>query len=170
MVPGSEKNSIWLATIDSGRATGLVVGATITLSPTPLRANVGLVALFADRKNHVVCKLEVNHGHPAGLLAIGDEREGLTTSLLAARDEIGLVEGSSYRLELRVPPSLADSPIVCTVSGEGMRRSRVAYRLSDAGIATYGAGTGQGLRIKIFDDEDDGRSTWDHFLVTPAGA
>ncbi len=64
MAPGSRKNSVWLATIDSGRATGLVVDATITLSPTPLRANVGLVALFADRKNHVVCKLEVSHGRP----------------------------------------------------------------------------------------------------------
>ncbi len=67
---------------------------------------------------------------------------------------------------MRMPESPQDSPISCTVSGEGIRRAKVTYRLSDAEFAAYGSGTSQGLRIKIFDDEDDGRSGWEDFLVT----
>lgn len=167
MAPGSDKNFIWLATIDTGRATGITVSANIGLSPTPMRANVGLVGLFADRMNHLVCKVEVSEGHPEGLLAIGEERQGLTTSLLAERDAVGFVSGKTYHLRLHVPSSLADSPVTCRASSRGMRPAKVAYRLTAASIAAYGSGTGQGLRIKIFDDEDDGKSSWDDFEVVP---
>ena len=165
MAPGADKNFIWLATIDTGYATGITVSANIRLSPTPLRANVGLVALFADRMNHLVCKVEVTEGHPDGLLAIGDQQHGTTTSLLAYRDDVGLVGGETYRLELRVPSSPAHSRVTCRASGQGIQPTKVAYQMTAANIAAYGAGTGQGLRIKIFEDEDDGNSSWDDFDV-----
>ncbi len=170
MAPGADNVFIWLATIDTGRASGLTVSADITVSPTPERANVGLVGLFADRANHLVCKIEVSEGHPDGLLAIGDERADVTTSLLAGRDHVDFTSGGTYRLELHVPTSLEDFPVTCTASGGGIKRSKVAYRLPPEAIAAYGSGTGQGLRIKIFDDEDDGGSTWRDFRVTPGGA
>lgn len=165
MAPGSDENFIWLATIDTGHATGIAVSANVRLSPTPLRANVGLVALFADRMNHLVCKVEVTEGHPGGLLAIGDELHGATTSLLAHRDDVGFVGGNTYRLELRVPSSPARSRVTCRASGQGIQPTKVAYQMTAANIAAYGAGTGQGLRIKIFEDEDDGNSSWDDFEV-----
>ena len=167
MSPGSDHNSIWLATLDSGRATGVEVSARITLSPTPMRANVGLVALFEGRMDHLTCKLEVSHGHPDGLLAIGEERGGLTTSLLAERKDVGLRNGKTYRLTIRIPWDPATSPVRCAAEGPGIERTAVSFQLTPAMLASYGGGTAQGLRIKIFDDEDDGLSTWDDFLVRP---
>ncbi len=166
MAPGSAKNFIWLATVDTGSATGIAIRASIKLSPTPLRANVGIVGLFADRMDHLVCKVEVSARHPEGLLAIGEERDGVTTSLLGERDEVGFVAGKAYLLKLHVPSSLSSSPVTCRASGQGIRPTKVAYQLTAASIAAYGSGTGQGLRIKIFDDEDDGQSSWDDFEVT----
>jgi hypothetical protein len=168
MSPGAADISIWLATIDTGRATGLEVSARVTLSPTPLRANVGLVALYVDRGNHLTCKLEVSEGHPDGLITIGEQAGGRTTSLLAERDGIGLRSGSTYRLAIIVPRALSEHPVSCTVSGSGLERTTVSVEASDESIAAYGAGTAQGIRIKIFDDEDDGRSVWDDFLVRPS--
>jgi hypothetical protein len=167
MSPSAEDISIWLAMVDTGRATGLEVSATITLSPTPLRANVGLVALFVDRDNHLTCKLEMSEGHPDGLITIGEQLGGRTTSLLAERDGIGLRSGSAYRLAITVPRTPSEHPISCTVSGSGLGQKTVSLMPSGESIAAYGAGTAQGLRIKIFNDEDDGRSTWDDFLVRP---
>ena len=37
--------------------------------------------------------------------------------------------------------------------------------LSSEALSAFGAGTGQGLRVKIKDDEDDGGSRWDNFAV-----
>lgn len=167
MEPGSDRNSVWLATVDTGVATGLSVVSHIGLSPTPRRANVGLVALFADRMNHLVCKLEVSAGHPDGLLAIGEERGGETTSLLADRDGIGLRSGRTYRLVLSVPPDPTRTPVRCGVSGNGLDPTAISVRLSARSLAAYGDGTAQGLRIKIFADEDDGGSGWDDVLVLP---
>jgi hypothetical protein len=53
------------------------------------------------------------------------------------------------------------------VSGAGLEPRTVTFRPSAAAIAAYGGGTAQGLRIKIFDDEDDGGSWWDDFVVRP---
>jgi hypothetical protein len=167
MRPGSDKNAVWLATIDTGRATGIQVASRIALSPTPMRANVGLVALFADRMNHLTCKLEVSEGHPDGLLAIGEELGGLTTSLLAFRTDVGLRNGATYRLTLSIPDDPASSPVRCRVTGPGFRTQVVAVRLGPESLAAFGRGTGQGLRIKIFEDEDDGRSAWEDFSVRP---
>jgi hypothetical protein len=165
MAPGPEKNFIWLATIDTGRASGVSVGSAITLSPTPLRANIGLVALFTDRQNYLTCKIEVTEGNPGGLLAIGEQLRGETHSLLADRGDIGLRNGRTYRLELTIPTDPDRQPVRCTVSGPGVRRASVSFRLSPGRVATYGEGTSQGLRIKIYDDEDDGGSRWDDFVV-----
>jgi hypothetical protein len=167
MSPGADQVFVWLATVDTGRATDVEVAAEITLSPTPERANVGVVALFVDRKNHLTCKIEVTEGHPDGLLSIGEELAGTTTSLLAERDRVGLRNGGTYRLVLSVPRSLGSRPVTCSVTGEGIRKTRVSHVLSSEGLSAYGDGTSQGLRIKIFDDEDDGGSSWDDFLVRP---
>lgn len=167
MAPGADKIFIWLATIDTGRSTGVVISADITLSPTPRRANVGLIGLFEDRMNHLTCKLEVSEGHHEGLLAIGEQRNDETTSLLAERDGVGLRNGRTYHLTLTIPRSPADRPVRCDVSGDGIDPVAVSLQLTAARLAAYGDGAGQGLRIKIFDDEDDGRSSWDNFLVRP---
>lgn len=167
MAPGSDNNFIWLATIDTGRSTGIVISTDITLSPTPRRANVGLIGLFEDRMNHLTCKLEVSEGHPKGLLAIGDQRNGKTTSLLAERDGVGLRSAKTYHLAFTIPKSPADRPVRCAVSGGGIDPVAVSLQLTAAKLGAYGDGTGQGLRIKIFDDEDDGKSSWDNFLVRP---
>jgi hypothetical protein len=167
MQPGSEKNSVWLATLDSGRATGIEIVTRIALSPTPERANVGVVALFADRMNHLTCKLEVSEGHPDGLLAIGEERDGRTTSLLASRTGLGVRNGETYQLVLTIPRDPVSSPVRCRVRGPDIERQGVALVLDAESLAAFGAGTRQGLRIKIFDDEDDGRSAWEDFLVRP---
>jgi hypothetical protein len=167
MAPSSEKNSIWFATIDTGRDRGVTAAARIRLSPTPDRANAGLVALFVDRANHLVCKIEVTEGNPDGLIAIGEELHGVQTSLLSYRKDIGLRNGSTYRLKLAIPDHPERRPVLCTVSGPRIERQTVRYRLTPERLAAYGSGTSQGLRIKIFDDEDDGRSGWDEFLVSP---
>jgi hypothetical protein len=165
--PANDKIQVWLATLDTGRAVGIKVEADIRTSPTPFRANVGLVALFEDLENHLTCKIEVSEGHPLGLLAIGDQRRNVTTSLLASIKDLGLENGRTYRLQLTVPRSPSRA-IRCQVSGKGIVPTTVAYRLTDAQRAAYGQGTSQGLRIKIFDDEDDGGSTWDNFAVRPS--
>jgi hypothetical protein len=167
MRPGSDKNFVWLATLDSGQATGLQVISDITLSPTPERANVGVVALFAGRMDHLTCKLELSRGHPEGLLAIGEERDGFTTSLLADREDVGLRSGETYRLVLTIPRDPAQAPVRCAVSALGLNGVAIEYQLPPESLAAYGRGTGQGLRIKIFDDEDDGGSGWEDFLVRP---
>jgi hypothetical protein len=167
MEPASEHNSIWLATVDSGRSVALEVSSRIRLSPTPERANVGLVALFVDPQNHLVCKIEVSEGHPTGLIALGDEVEGVQDSLLDYRKDIGLRNGSTYRLTMEIPRRLERRPVRCEVFGPKLGRWAVSYRLSADRIDAYGSGTGQGLRIKIFEDEDDGMSAWEDFLVRP---
>jgi hypothetical protein len=168
LVPATAKNFIWLATMDTGASSGIVVSAEITLSPTKGRANVGLVALYADRRNHLTCKIEVTEGNPDGLLAIGDQMDGHTTSLLADRGDVGLKNGETYRLELAIPSSVRKHPVRCSVSGPSLDRTAVAVRLMPDRIAAYGDGSSQGIRIKIYDDEDDGLSTWGDFLVRPA--
>lgn len=168
MAPTSEHNSVWLATVDTGRSTDLVVSSRIRLSPTRHRANIGSVGLFVDRRNHMVCKIEVTDGNPRGLLALGDELDGVQTSLLAYRKDIGLRNGSTYRLRLTIPARLDRRPVRCEVSGNGIERTAVAHRLSPEQIDAYGAGGSQGIRIKIFEDEDDGGSQWEDFLVEPS--
>ena len=164
----AQHNSTWFATVDTAQAAGIAVSATIRLSPTLDRANAGLVALFTDRENHLVCKIEVTEGNPDGLIAIGDERNGVQASLLSYRREIGLRNGVKYRLEMTIPERPERRPVRCTVSRPGIRQRSAAYRLPADALAAYGAGTSQGLRIKIFEDEDDGGSSWDDFLVAPA--
>jgi hypothetical protein len=164
LVPPNQNLQVFVATLDTGGSSGVRVSADITTSPTPQRANVGLVALFDDPEDFLDCKIEVSHGHPDGLVAIGDELAGRTTSLLASADDVGLENGRTYHVELTVPASL-DEPVVCRVTGGGIAATTIRTALSSEQVDAYGEGTGQGLRIKIFDDEDDGGSRWDNFLV-----
>jgi hypothetical protein len=55
------------------------------------------------------------------------------------------------------------------VTGEGIEPTAISYRATAEQIEAYGAGTGQGLRITIVDDEDDGGSTWDDVAVERLG-
>jgi hypothetical protein len=140
------------------------VAADITTSTTPHRANVGLIGLFEDSENYLDCKVEVSHGHPDGLIALGDELADRTTSLLASAEDMGLANGRTYHVELTVPRSLDDA-VVCTVTGPSIQPTTIRTTLTPEQIEAYGDATAQGLRIKIFDDEDDGGSRWDNFLV-----
>lgn len=165
MAPGADHGQVWLATIDSGRATGIRVSADITMSPTPLHANVGLLALFEDAANHLSCKIEVSPLHPQGLLTFGDQQKGVAGYRLAPVQHIGLENGNTYHLELVVPADVSTDPVSCAVSGEGIQPTSVEFRLNGPRLAAYGEGTSQGLRIHIFEDEDDGGSMWDNFEV-----
>jgi hypothetical protein len=165
MAPGADNIQIWFATLDTDHATGISVSADITMSPTPLRANVGLIALFVDLANHLSCKIEVSELHPAGLLTFGDVQHDVPGFRLAPLQHLGLKNGSTYHLVLTVPSSLADEPMRCEVSGEGIETAEVEYQLTPAMIAAYGGGTKQGLRLHITSDEDDGGSMWDNFEV-----
>ena len=55
---GADNIQVWFATLDTDHTTGITVSADITMSPTPLRANVGLVALFVNPGNHLSCRSE----------------------------------------------------------------------------------------------------------------
>jgi hypothetical protein len=167
MAPGADHGQIWLATIDSGLATGVRVSADITMSPTPLHANVGLLALFEDARNHLSCKIEISPLHPQGLLTFGDQRNDVAGYRLAPLEHIGFVNGHTYHLELAVPADLSTDPVRCEVSGEDIAPASVELRLNALQRSAYGAGTKQGLRIHIVDDEDDGGSTWDNYEIRP---
>lgn len=165
MAPGADHGQVWLATIDSGRATGIRVSADINMSPTPFRANVGLLALFKDARNHLSCKIEVSALHPQGLITFGDQLNDVSGYRLAPLQHIGLENGHTYHLELTVPDDPSTDPVRCDVSGGGIEPVSVELHLNDDELAAYGEGTKQGLRIHIIDDEDDGGSTWDNFEV-----
>ena len=165
MSPRAHHGQVWLATIDSGRATGIRVSADITMSPTPLRANIGLLALFKDARNHLSCKIEVSALHPQGLITFGDQLNDVSGYRLAPLQHIGLENGHTYHLELTVPDDPSTDPVRCDVSGGGIEPVSVELHLNDDELAAYGEGTKQGLRIHIIDDEDDGGSTWDNFEV-----
>ena len=165
MAPRAHHGQVWLATIDSGRATGIRVSADITMSPTPLRANIGLLALFKDARNHLSCKIEVSALHPQGLITFGDQLNDVSGYRLAPRQHIGLENGNTYHLELTVPADLSTDPVRCDVSGGGIEPVSVEFQLNGEELAAFGDGTKQGLRIHIIDDEDDGGSTWDNYEV-----
>jgi hypothetical protein len=167
MAPGADHGQVWLATIDSGLATGILVSADITMSPTPLHANVGLLALFEDAQNHLSCKIEISPLHPQGLLTFGDQRNDVAGYRLAPLQHTGFENGNTYHLELTVPADVSTDPVECHVSGEGIEPASVELHLNGPQLAAYGAGTKQGLRIHIVEDEDDGGSTWDNYEVRP---
>ncbi len=169
MAPGADHGQVWLATVDSGSATAIRVSADITMSPTPLHANVGLLALFEDADNHLSCKIEVSPLHPQGLITFGDQENGESGYRLAWLQHLGLENGNTYHLEIVVPADVAADPVVCSVSGEGINPASVELQLKAHALAAYGDGTSQGLRIHIVEDEDDGGSTWDNFEVRSAG-
>lgn len=162
---GADNIQVWFATLDTDHTTGITVSADITMSPTPLRANVGLVALFVNPGNHLSCKIEISALRPEGLLTIGDQRHDISTSRLAPLQHRGFENGRTYHLVLSVPSSPADELVRCEVSGEGIETAAVEYQLTTPKLAAYGNGSMQGLRLHIASDEDDGNSTWDNFEV-----
>jgi hypothetical protein len=163
--PASRVPAVGHAVIDTGLISNYQVEADINLSATYQRANTGLSALFRDADNHLFCKIEVTAGNPAGLLTIGDTKNGSVTSLLASRGGIGLVNGSTYHLTIVVPADLQSSSVSCTVSDAGGAIASVSYQLSQSARTAYGSGHKQGLRTKVEFDEDDTGSTWENFQV-----
>jgi len=139
------------------------VQADITLSPSDLRAAPALVTNWVDNKNNMVTKLEVTPGHPGGMLAVGDQIDGQIHSTLCKVERLGLVNGEAYRLSVtRLGDSVTGS--VTSLADDSVIGSCSAV-LSTEAMSAFGAGTGQGLRVKIKDDEDDGGSRWDNFAV-----
>ena len=153
------------AVVNTRVSKNYVVGADVTLSPTPLRAAPGIVANFVDRKNYLFAKVEVTVAHPYSFLALGDQRAGVVHSTLCRDSHLGMVNGGTYRLSLRRKGYTAIA-VVATMTGQRLGSCSVV--LSPTQRAAYGSGTRFGLRVKIVSDEDDGRSRWDNFLVRAA--
>ena len=105
MAPGADHGQVWLATIDSGRATGDPRERRYHHVPDALRANVGLLALFKDARNHLSCKIEVSALHPQGLISRGsaERRLGLPAGTAAAHRS----RERLLHLELTAPPDLS---------------------------------------------------------------
>ena len=139
------------------------VQADITLSPTYDRAAPALVTNWVDNKNNMVTKLEVTPGHPGGMLAVGDQIDGQIHSTLCKVDRLGLTNGATYRLAV----TRSGDVVTGSVSSleDGSLIGSCSADLSTEALTAFGAGSGQGLRVKIKDDEDDGGSRWDNFAV-----
>ena len=142
---------------------GFTVQADITTSPTYDRAAPALVTNWVDNKNNMVTKLEVTPGHPGGMLAVGDQIDGQIHSTLCKVDRLGLTNGVTYRLSVTRTGDIVTGSV--TSLSDGFLIGSCSAVLSSEALTAYGAGTGQGLRVKIKDDEDDGGSRWDNFAV-----
>ncbi len=139
------------------------VQADVTLSPTYDRAAPALVTNWVDNKNNMVTKLEVTPGHPGGMLAVGDQIDGQIHSTLCKVDRLGLTNGATYRLAVTRSGDVVTGSVSSLEDGSLIGSCSVS--LSTEALTAFGAGTGQGLRVKIKDDEDDGGSRWDNFAV-----
>jgi hypothetical protein len=142
---------------------GFTVQADITLSPADLRAAPALVTNWVDNKNNMVTKLEVTPGHPGGMLAVGDQIDGQIHSTLCKVDRLGLTNGETYRLAVTRAGDIVTGSVTSLADGSVI--GSCSAMLSAEALSAFGAGTGQGLRVKIKDDEDDGGSRWDNFAV-----
>jgi hypothetical protein len=142
---------------------GFTVQADITLSPADLRAAPALVTNWVDNKNNMVTKLEVTPGHPGGMLAVGDQIDGQIHSTLCRVDRLGLTNGETYRLAVTRAGDIVTGSVTSLADGSVI--GSCLAMLSAEALSAFGAGTGQGLRVKIKDDEDDGGSRWDNFAV-----
>jgi hypothetical protein len=163
VVEGPE-NGFATAWVDTGHRGDVAVSARIALSPTPGRANAGLVLRYADADNHLWTKIELTEGHPGGMISIGKVSRGKLTSLLSHADGIGLRAGRTYRLEVRIDGRVVTS----TVRGPGLDGpASTAYTLTRTEATAFADNRGAGLRTKLAFDEDDGGSRWDDFVVTP---
>ncbi len=145
-----------------GRSAGLTVAADVRLSATPRRANAGLAFMWRGHRNHFFCKAEVTEGNPAGLLTIGRALDGRVTSLLAARRDVGLVNGETYRMRMR-----RRGPVVsCTLARGGLpRQVTVSHVMTALERERLGPARKAGFRVKVEADEDDGGSRFDDFVA-----
>jgi hypothetical protein len=151
------------ATRDIGVSNNYKVEADLGLSPTPLRANAGLVANYVGHNDQLYCKVEITAEHKGGFMSIGHILGGVANSLLAYQTKVGVQNGGTYHMTF----TRARRHVRCTVSGGGLAASStVAYTLPRAEARSLRNGTSAGLRARWDPDEDDGLSTWDNFSAT----
>lgn len=162
-VATADRTRIGYAVMATPVSDAFTVQADITLSPTDLRAAPALVTNWVDNKNNMVTKLEVTPGHPGGMLAVGDQIDGRIHSTLCKVERLGLVNGASYRLSVTRSGDIVTGSVTSLADGSVIGSCSAV--LSAEAMTAFGAGTGQGLRVKIKDDEDDGGSRWDDFAV-----
>jgi hypothetical protein len=162
-VATADRTRIGYAVMATPVSDAFTVQADITLSPTDLRAAPALVTNWVDNKNNMVTKLEVTPGHPGGMLAVGDQINGQIHSTLCKVERLGLVNGVTYRLSVTRTGDVVTGSVTSLADGSLIGSCSAA--LSSEAMTAFGAGTGQGLRVKIKDDEDDGGSRWDNFAV-----
>jgi hypothetical protein len=162
-VATADRTRIGYAVMATPVSDAFTVQADITLSPTDLRAAPALVTNWMDNKNNMVTKLEVTPGHPGGMLAVGDQINGQIHSTLCKVERLGLVNGVTYRLSVTRTGDVVTGSVTSLADGSLIGSCSAA--LSSEAMTAFGAGTGQGLRVKIKDDEDDGGSRWDNFAV-----
>jgi hypothetical protein len=147
-----------IATVDTG-TTSHVAEADITLSPTWRRANAALTVAAVSYSTNFFCKVEVTAGNPNGLMSIGRRINGTITSLLASVKNAGFSNGSTYH-------------VVCGRQGNVITMQvgsrSLTYRLTSSDLRAVGSATRAGLRTHLASDEDDGRSTYDDFVVGTA--
>ena len=162
-VAAADRTRIGYAVMATPVSDAFTVQADITLSPTDLRAAPALVTNWMDNKNNMVTKLEVTPGHPGGMLAVGDQINGQIHSTLCKVERLGLVNGATYRLSVTRAGDIVTGSVTSLADGSAIGSCSAA--LSADALSAFGEGTGQGLRVKIKDDEDDGGSRWDNFAV-----
>jgi hypothetical protein len=151
------------ATRDIGVSNNYKVEADLALSPTPLRANAGLVANYVGHNDQLYCKVEITAEHKGGFMSIGHILGGVANSLLAYQTKVGVQNGGTYHMTF----TRSRRRVRCTVSGGGLAASSsVTYTLPRAEARSLRNGTSAGLRARWDPDEDDGLSTWDNFSAT----
>ena len=162
-VATADRMRIGYAIMETPVSDAFTVQADITTSPTHDRAAPALVTNWVDNKNNMVTKLEVTPGHPGGMLAVGDQINGQIHSTLCKVDRLGLTNGATYRLTVTRTGDVVTGSV--TSLADGSLIGSCSALLSTEALEAFGTGTGQGLRVKIKDDEDDGGSSWDNFAV-----
>jgi hypothetical protein len=164
-----------VATIDCRTTGDLLIQADVTLSPTTDRANVGLVFRFVDPQNYLWAKVKVTATDPTGAIGIGKVEDGLAaTPSLGSLARAGLRNGETYHLAL----ALRGPKVSITVSGGSLAQPvTLSYAMSADEMSRFGDATRVGMLARWFggdpaiegdpaEDEDDGGSSWDNFLVS----
>ena len=151
------------ATRSIGASNNYKVEADITLSPTPLRANAGLVANYVNHNNQLYCKVEITAEHRGGFMSIGHILGGVANSLLVYKTKVGVANGGTYHMTF----TRSARRVRCTVSGGGLASSSsVTYNLPRSEATALRRGRAAGLRARWDPDENDGLSRWDNFSAT----
>ena len=162
-VATADRTRIGYAVMATSVSDAFTVQADITLSPTDLRAAPALVTNWVDNKNNMVTKLEVTPQTP--------RRHARRRRSDRRTDPFDPLQGGTTRpRERRVLPverDRSDDIVTGSVTSlaDGSVIGSCSAALSAEAMTAFGAGTGQGLRVKIKDDEDDGGSRWDDFAV-----